>query len=280
MAINEYSKNISINWGDDVLYYVGVQVQLEQIARRRTGRALLRAIGSFGREVVIQPWPDKDNPGANTGTESVADAQSATPTGQQLLTCNRGNAGKPILQDGKPLMGTGGGSRSVIRFSPEVSEQIRGPGNDADEVLLHELAHAYRMSQGLHRCERMGDSYDAGEDWDSIEEFFAILIANIYRSECRRQGLRADHFLKECPGKQRKGHTVCLRPLSAALTDEAAFYEHYKPKMEQLFTPPRMRAVGSEIAIWTDCDFNPLYEYGRWHWGLGEKVPAAAGADN
>jgi hypothetical protein len=34
-----------------------------------------------------------------------------------------------------------------------------------------------------------------------------------------------------------------------------------------------MAVLGREIAIYVNCDFNPLYEYGKWHWGLGAKVP-------
>jgi len=269
-----YRSNISIEW-DDILYYMGVRVQLDEIGRRRTGQALLKAIQAQGFDVLIRPWPDKVNPGANTGSSSFEDALASTPKGRQLLNCGRGNSGEPISQNGQPVLGTGGGSSPIIQFSPEASQQIRGPGKEPDEVLFHELAHAYRRTRGVLLCERMGPPYDnPKEKWDNIEEFFAILIANIYRSESRRQGLRGDHALDDCPGQQRPGHTVCSKPMVPRLTDPKAFYEYYKPKMEQIFTQPQMRGLGVEIAIYVDCDFNPLYEYGKWHWGLGEKVRA------
>jgi hypothetical protein len=154
MATNRYSQNITIDWGDDVLYYIGVTVQLDQIMRRRTGQALVRAIQTRGLDLVIKPWPDRDTPGANTGSSSFQAARDATPDGQQMLTCGRGSSGNPVLRNGKPVLGTGQGGGAVISYSPNVSSQLRGAGNEPDEILLHEMAHAYRRMQGVHLCER------------------------------------------------------------------------------------------------------------------------------
>src|SRR5262249_25408038 len=128
------------------------------------------------------------------------------------------------------------------------------------------LGHALRDLNGLARCEAVGERFD------DIEEFWAILIANIYRSECGRSGLRGDHSVDHCPGSKPGNVTICPKQMDAKLTDSAAFYQHYKVEMEKIFTP--MRALGAEIAIYVDADFNPLYEYGRAHWGLGVKVRA------
>src|SRR5262249_49614494 len=109
--------------------------------------------------------------------------------------------------------------------------------------------------------------------WDNTEEFFAILLTNVYRSECGRSGLRGDHSLDSCPG-QRKDVNKCIAPMAPGLADPAAFYQHFKLQMEKLFAP--MAALGREIAVHVDCASNPLYEYGKWHWGLGQKVHATA----
>jgi hypothetical protein len=267
MAKSRYKNNIWID--GDAAYNVGVTAQLDEIAKHRTGRAILNAIQKKTLEVVIVPWPDKDEPGAST---RATDIRADGPPGQTRLTCQRGGAGQPFLDDqGKPVVfkdvkDGGGGSGSTIFYSPEESKRIRGAGNDPDEVLFHELCHSLRNLTGLARCEAVGERFD------DIEEFWAILITNIYRSECGRSGLRGDHSVDKCPGSKPGNVTICLKQMDAKLTDSAAFYQHYKIEMEKIFTP--MRALGAEIAIYVDADFNPLYEYGRAHWGLGVKVRA------
>jgi hypothetical protein len=268
MAKTRYKGNIWID--GDTTYVIGVMVQLDEIAKHRTGRTILNAIQKKTLDVIIVPWPEKDDPGAKT---RATDFRADGPPGQTRLTCDRGNAGKPSLDDnGKPIVfkdvkGGGGGSGSTIFYSPEVSKRIRGPGNDPDEVLFHELCHSLRNLNALARCEAVGEKFD------DIEEFWAILITNIYRSECGRSGLRGDHSVDGCPASKPANITRCLKPMDGKLTDSASFYQHFKVGMEKIFTP--MRSLGAEIAIYVDADFNPLYEYGKAHWGLGVKVPAA-----
>ncbi len=58
----------------------------------------------------------------------------------------------------------------------------------SDDVLVHELVHEARQMRGVFCKRRMRDG------WDNTEEFLAILIANIYRSEKDASNkLRADH---------------------------------------------------------------------------------------
>src|SRR5262249_10137003 len=60
------------------------------------------------------------------------------------------------------------------------AQGCKGPGLAADEVLVHELAHAWRAVNGTIK-------------WGSdMEEFFAMLIANIYMSEKGRGPLRSN----------------------------------------------------------------------------------------
>jgi len=62
------------------------------------------------------------------------------------------------------------------------------PGDDAGEVLLHELVHALRQMSGLL------DPYPMERGFDTQEEFFAVLVTNIYTSERGRfRQLRGDH---------------------------------------------------------------------------------------
>jgi hypothetical protein len=66
------------------------------------------------------------------------------------------------------------------------------PGGLPDEVLLHELIHAYRRIHGRSQTARdiiIPDFY-----YETYDEFVAILLANIYRSAKGRHNLRKDHL--------------------------------------------------------------------------------------
>lgn len=57
-----------------------------------------------------------------------------------------------------------------------------------DDVLFHELVHAYRCMLGIFEFVATGDT------WDATEEVFAIVLTNVYVSEIGRSGsLRGDH---------------------------------------------------------------------------------------
>jgi hypothetical protein len=102
-------------------------------------------------------------------------------------------------------------------------------------VLLHEMVHALRMEMGLNLCLAMDDGFD------TVEEFYAILIANIYRSECGYRDLRANHN-----GKQM---------LAAPLTDDSRFYKQWKDKIDTLCR--EMSALCNVLAA-VPCAFNPI----------------------
>jgi hypothetical protein len=257
MAKTRYKGNIFID--GELLHYIGVSVQLDEIASHATGRAVLAAVQSKALELVIQPWTDK-TPGAVTSNTEV---RKAHLPGKTLLTCGRGSSGNEFRPNGQPILGEGGGSGSTISFTPDVTDRIHGPGHEPDEILLHELVHALRALLGQKRCEAVGDRFD------NIEEFGAILITNIYRSECGRSGLRGDHTVDDCPGKS--NGEKCLKPMAGNLVDAKAFYARFKAQMDRLFNSD-LRSLGRQLAVEVNCDFNPLYEYGKWHWGLGEKV--------
>jgi hypothetical protein len=61
----------------------------------------------------------------------------------------------------------------------------------ADEVLLHELVHAMRTFRGVTDLKTL--PANKNQDYDNIDEFCAVVITNIYRSENRRPRLLKDH---------------------------------------------------------------------------------------
>jgi hypothetical protein len=124
---------------------------------------------------------------------SATDLLHATPRGQ----AERSGANGQVLVDGlgKPIIGRGGGSDSKVSFTPVMftrycNQHKHGHkvGAQPDEVLFHEMVHATRQMRGHLNPLPLGFLYD------TEEEFFAIVLANIYASETGRAvDLRSDH---------------------------------------------------------------------------------------
>ena len=89
------------------------------------------------------------------------------------------------------------------------------------------------MARGLALCFTMEDNYD------TIEEFYCILVQNIYRSECGYTSLRADHL----------GHT----PL--ADVNDHRFYDKYSQEIDSFVS--QMFVLCRSLAA-VKCNFNPI----------------------
>jgi hypothetical protein len=137
-------------------YQHSVLAQLRRIAETNTGRLVLGAIqGSAPLQIKIVP--------TNVSTESAA--------------VRLGN-----------LLVVGYRAISVGNFG---FVQASGPGTAPDEILFHELIHCVRHLRtwgdvNYYRFLRMGNGFE------NIEEFYAVLVSNMYSSETRRP-LRRDH---------------------------------------------------------------------------------------
>jgi len=64
-------------------------------------------------------------------------------------------------------------------------------GTNVDEVLLHELLHTYRQLSGHEQ----GDAFNVPPEkqYKTIEDFWAIVVTNVYMSEKGKTLLRRDH---------------------------------------------------------------------------------------
>jgi hypothetical protein len=85
------------------------------------------------------------------------------------------------------------GGFTPIYFSPQTyatGSCGSGPAARPEEVLLHELVHAARF---LGRDSNDRPLTGAMSGYDDEEEFFAVLVTNIYVSETGRTNLRKDH---------------------------------------------------------------------------------------
>jgi hypothetical protein len=159
------------------------------IAGNVCGQVFLEAVeNSGGRRIIIRPRTAaeiaRDQCNAYAGPTSWSDA---TPAGEMVYTC--GSSPRPhttrsrldawLDLPGRPVMGTGTGSDSEVAFESGIWHSGAvcggmGSGANDDEILFHELVHALRQIRGLMHCAPMYGNYD------TQEEFFAIVVANIY----------------------------------------------------------------------------------------------------
>jgi hypothetical protein len=258
----------------------GVQNVLRTLYREnpcQTSTAILDGITRSGQTVTIVPTSKRKvmDFGTNATTNPIDGPAAAAP-------------GKPT-EDGKP--GVGGGSPSTIGFVPQdwdLGDAALQSLKPVDEVLLHELVHALRMALGQEDLSSLPPPVpsmglrDASEEdlkqckftptpttqlYQHIEEFAAILITNVYRSECRRIGLVRDHL----PPLARRGEPQpalqCLVPdpnwitrsLGYPLTNPRNFLTFWRPQIEGLWTDLSVNGVISRIAA-VQCSFNPFRE--------------------
>jgi len=171
-------------------FATSVEGLLDQIKSHRVGKAVIREIHRCRRTLRIVPYfgGSKDSPNAVAKPDKAVDAR-------RRHWINRDTHGNLIYGS---LRGTGIGSDAVVKFLPSDfvkhvpgADTPAGPTAVQDEVLLHELVHAVRYMKGLSARRKV--RFQRSFAYHNMEEFFAILIANIYRSECGRPGLRHDH---------------------------------------------------------------------------------------
>lgn len=81
-------------------------------------------------------------------------------------------------------------------------------GSAPDEVLYHELVHAQRGAARIHDPSRLGSDLSR---YTNMEEFLAVVLANVYISNKGKGGLRAGH----------NGH----EPLEKNLAGSVSFYK-------------------------------------------------------
>src|SRR4051794_14239875 len=159
---------------DAVLYNIDVR-----LAGRKTGRALLTAILAARPKIILI------RPIGEISVDSSGTVAFKTPTAKGW---------DPMT--GREKIATGGYAvNSLITYFPAAldgSDQA-SPGMRDDEVLLHELVHGLRDMRGQHSITAMSDGYD------TVEEFMAILVSNIYASEVGRP-LRGGHGGMMGPG--------------------------------------------------------------------------------
>lgn len=192
-------------------YETDVMTILTKLRNKWTGWAVMcEILRNSPRKMRVEPYLDgmmalspndtkdqavkklKENFNATAGPTNWA---KATPKGQAALSCGGPNQNQPI-----GINGVGSGSDSIVNFTPAMWEptdtaaafgaaNAAGPGVKKDEILLHEMVHGMRQMTGTALCSATPDNVGL----DTVEEFMAIVISNVYRSELGFTDLRADH---------------------------------------------------------------------------------------
>ena len=91
---------------------------------------------------------------------------------------------------------------AFVGFIAKAADFKQAPGVGKDEILLHEMVHGLRQLRGTTDSHKPADA----PNMDTVEEFMAIVVSNVYRSELNRPGLRADHHgFAPLPGARGSG---------------------------------------------------------------------------
>ncbi|MPZ56828.1 MAG: hypothetical protein GEU91_10105 [Rhizobiales bacterium] len=220
-------------------YETGILDALERLRKTWAGWSVITEIFQIqSRKMYIRPY--HATAGQCNATAKPTNVAAATLKGTTALD-SRGNLPAP----GQPrVIGTGSGSDTIINFSPETFQAgsvcATGPGATADEILLHEMVHGLRHMGG--RAVREGVT--GNPNMTNYEEFVAILVSNIFRSEKGIPNLRADH--------------AGFNPLTGPNTNPATFVTSFRQYISHMsIEQPRMvqnlRTAGGV--------FNPLKHY-------------------
>lgn len=138
-------------------------------------------------------------------------------------------------------VGTGQGSDVVLKINPWQYHEVGGPcpvapGRGGDEILLHELMHCLSIIAGT-----LANTMAGPMDFTNLEEFTAIVVANVYSSETQRP-LRRDH-----------GGFELLKP---ALSTSQAFYDKYREYMQLVCR--NHPGLAAKLKLATGIPFNPF----------------------
>lgn len=223
-----------------VAYRREVTRYLELIRSTQAGRILTNLVSQHRRWMLIMPFKPtaKDPVNAYAYAQTYADSLAKDYVVMKPFTLPGGF----VIQI-PSVVGTGQGSMVYVDYHPATYRQViknKGyiaPGDGPGEVLFHEMTHGHRMQVGLAH----NDPVAANEQMDDIEEFYAIMAANVYRSERGFHLLRKDHW----------GH----EKLSRGLSYSDAYYDEYKTEIDAWFG--KQRAYCLEMAR-VPADFNPF----------------------
>lgn len=231
-----YARNIKID--GNAAHETGVVSQLDRLMQTFAGWAVItEAYYLSQRTMRIRPYVPTPESGQCNATATPTDGAAATLRGTTVLDRN-----DRLPAPGQPrVTGTGTGSDTIVRYSPTTFQPgsvcSTGPGATADEILLHEMIHGVRHMAGRAVREQVVGN----PGMTNYEEFVAIVVSNIYRSERGLTQLRRDHA----------GFNV----LNDATTDPAVFHTTYRTYFGHFWVEQQRLFDNLRRAR---CTFNPV----------------------
>jgi hypothetical protein len=230
-------------------YEDDVKEQLNVVLKNPVGKVLLGFIDANPNYIRIVPQTKE-----HSRDEAVPDNQrDASPEGV-IPFMGHGDSGHidatgrvvtTSRNDKFDWKGTGEGTDDHIYYEP--SARTNGAyGSKADEVLCHELVHAYRDMRGLSNP--VPTSGHVLWYYLNEEEWLAILITNIYISakNSHKNELRADH----------QANTELKAPLNSSV---GFLNNQDHRRLVQKYWLQEMRLYFSLANVF--APYNPIYEF-------------------
>jgi hypothetical protein len=157
------------------------------------------------------------------------------------------------------LANPGRGAGAIIDYFPFEWPQIGAgqPGRARDEILMHELVHAYMIQRGLSSVRRLNRHMFARRvrRFDIVDDFYAVMITNVYASETSR-GRRQDHHAFNALGRNAMSiaSDPRFRPFFTALANHAPALVNVLRDIDTPFNPwrPRMELI-DETSVFDDA---------------------------
>ena len=191
---------------------------LQTIEKNDVGKVIIDAIKKTDKTLTFMPRTGGDVAlRGDCNAETEAEGKDAAAAGTEIKVTRPGGR---VGYD----RGTGKGADTTIRFDPNAYTKAcasRGPGSLADEIVLHEMVHAARKMRGIQFDKQVAgypNSFIANhDDYDTEEEFLAIVVTNVYTSRAGRPLLRAGH----------RAHFILKSPLdtSAGFLKDPTHYQ-------------------------------------------------------
>jgi hypothetical protein len=215
---------------------------LDLIRTTNAGKTLFSYINQRSQWMLIMPFhPTKRDPvNAYAYPMQTTEADAYAQYALMMMTLELPN--HVTIQIPRNV-GTGKGSMVYIDYHPATWRQrmkntgSMPPGSGPGEILFHEMVHGYRMQCGLARDDKVAGH----ERMDDIEEFYAILAANVYRSDRGFTALRTDHW-----GFER---------IKSADAYPTVFYDTFKKEIDDWFDKQRQFCLSMAHV---SAKFNPF----------------------
>ncbi len=179
-----------------------IQTAMRLILATQSGQLLVRGISNTPRIMLFVPDAETEM----NATTNWTSLPQAFPAGVHF-------------RDEKGTLTTGGGSCTIIEITPQNYSVRSGMVSSADVGLFHEMCHGLHVMMGKEQAHIGLKNATGGlEGYDSMDEFWAISLTNVYLSEKHYPSLRKDHHGRE--------------PLEPRLCTSEAFASHFQAAMK------------------------------------------------